>query len=382
MLRLRTSTTARTASREAVLALPITLASFGLHALYFPGGPTNAPTVSFGTTRIHDWNGNYLTNGGCFAVGKWCNIETAQGNFDWADADAFVAAHAGRDIVWTMDGTPAWAVASPGSNGFYKNKAGTLIPGSNMPPDNLARWSAWATALATRYQTSVRYYEVWNEPEFPGAAGSYWAASAAQMGALMRLAYQAIKAVSPSLQVISPSISTLPDRLGTLLAASDGATGSAAQWFDILGFHPYASGGGALQMGIEHLATRIDALRALLAAHGRSGVPIWSTEHGVPGGALASASDAQRRRWLRKYFGAYFALGVERAMFYAYDSGSMGLHVPANTGTTYDMRPAWSEMLGELVGRTVVGSRIEGNNKNGADWSIRLYLNNGAEWNA
>lgn len=373
-MRLASSRVSAAWSMSTAPALPITDKSFGLHALYYPLGATSAPDIAYGTVRTHDWNGAYTSGGGCFAVSKWCNVEIADNTFDWSDMDSFVAAHAGRDIVWTMDGTPSWAVAAPAGRGFYKNKAGSLILGSNVVPDSTAQWSAWATALATRYAATVKHYEVWNEPEFPGSSASYWTGSAAQMAQMMRLAYQSIKTVNSSLQVISPSISTDPARVDTLFAASDGASGTGAQWFDILGFHAYASGSGSRQLGVEHLYGRIKALRASLAAVGRASVPIWSTEHGVQGGALATLSDAERRRWLRKYFATYFALGVERVIFFAYDSGSMGLVVPGS----YDMRPAWTEITDALLGRTVLAGRIEANAKSGSDWRITLDLSDGS----
>jgi len=86
----------------------------------------------------------------------------------WGALDAIVLAEtqAGRDIYFTLCGTPAWA-ARPDMV-FMGGKLGPSSPSAAM--DSLA---LFVTALLTRYNTDtvlsritpIRYLEVWNEPE-------------------------------------------------------------------------------------------------------------------------------------------------------------------------------------------------------------------------
>lgn len=350
--------------------------SLGLTSLYWPGTASNQPTVQYGSVRSFNWNKNYFATGnvgsaGCFGVMQWCNIETSAGVFDWTDTDYFLAANAGRDVVVNLMGTPSFYVASPVGNGAIWSKANNYIPGSNMPPDDLAKWTTWCTTLATRYGSSI-IYELWNEPAFVGGSSGFWIGTAAKLAEMSRLAYQAIKAVAPTATILSPAfINTTA--MSQFMTASDGAGGTGSQWFDVLAFHFY-NDNAVLQ--VERNIGHVQSCRTALAQAGRPNVPIWNTESGPISAPMVSFTVAQRRLYLRKWMASQFALGVARTFYFCADN-DWGLKSPADTGANWDMSAAWQEMYAEVVGKTIVSANIAPNGLSLSDWRITLTFSDG-----
>lgn len=359
--------------------LAITAAHIGCTSLYWPGIEANKPTFSYGITRSHDWTKDYLSGGGCFAAAKWNNVETSDGVFSWTDIDLFVNSHlaVGREVILTIDGTPSFFVAAPVGAGVYRNTAGVTQAGTNMPPDDLGKWSRWCTQLATRYGATV-HYEIWNEPQFTGGTSGYWIGTAEQLATMMRLAYQAIKAVAPTAIVICPSITGDPNRLVSLLAASDGASGTGASWFDVCGFHFYDI---VETLQVDHSYELYDRVRLALNNAGRTSAAIWNTESGAHSffdpTTIANASAADRRIYYRRWVMALLALGVHRTVYYAADN-SYGLKKPADTGATYDMSPYVTELATEMIGKTLVRSNIGISGGAWNTWVITLSFSDGS----
>lgn len=343
----------------------ITSELFGQDMLYYPGPWNPAPTVTYGIVRSHDWRRDNVNINNLI---KWCNIETSDGVFDWTSTDSFVNHHksAGRKIIIVPDGTPSFHVASPvGAGGPYLNAAGNQIAGSNMPPDDLSKYERFITALANRYQTDI-IIELWNEPQFEGGSTGYWIGTATQLAAMMRVAYSAIKAVNPSIQVISPSCTAVIDRVRKLLFASDGAGGVGADHFDILGYHfynvPYT---GSINMTSS--VSQAGNLKAILTETSRPNREIWNTESGVESesgstGGLFWLSGPTRAAYVGRFFALRWALGIYTNIWYAYDSSSMGLLSPAGgatPGSVYDLRSAWESFYSATIGKTLISSTIE-----------------------
>ena len=352
----------------------ITEDDFGIILLYYPGGTTNRPTINYGIARSHDWNGG-ATN--CFAAAKWCNVETAKNVFNWTNIDQFVntALADGKTPLLTIDGTPSWAVSSPLGNGCYRDLLGNLIPASSTCPDDINDFGDWCTALANRYGSTVMY-EVWNEPNFivGGVAGAgYWVSTASEMAQMMRVAYQAIKSVSPDAIVCSPSCVGGVGRLNNMLTASDGAGGQGKDWFDVLGYHFYNTPNSSVSV-VDSISIAA-SIRSVLRSVGRE-CEIWNTESGVSDGGLSAVDQATRELYIRKHFTLRIALGIYKNIFYAYDSSTMGLKIPANTGTTYDITSAYSDLLFELNGKRLVYSLIYHNNI--GEVSVRLMFDDGS----
>lgn len=203
---------------------------------------------------------------------NWETVEPEPGVYRWTDPDHLVDALRGNgaQILMRVHGTPAWA----------------RPPGTHLshPPQNTADFAAFMRQLAARYRGQVAAYEIWNEPNLDYEWG-FRRPDAAQYTALLKAAYEAVKAVDPGAKVIAAGLSTTGQ--GSDTAAGDldylqamydaGARG----YFDALGSHPYGFGRDPEEDDPWGLAlARVAQQREIMVANGDAATPVWITEMG------------------------------------------------------------------------------------------------------
>ncbi len=78
------------------------------------------PNARSGAVRSHDLAGGKA---------RWQYIQPSDNTWDWVDLDAWVNAHyaAGRDILFTLFGTPSWASARPTERNAYSDQDPEVI---------------------------------------------------------------------------------------------------------------------------------------------------------------------------------------------------------------------------------------------------------------
>ncbi len=110
----------------------------------------------------------------------WDLIEPAPGVFDWPPWDAIVADVTARELelVAVLDGSPAWARPP-------EDAANPLAP-----PASRADFGRFAEAFAQRYGASLRFYQVWDEPNIAPHWGSRYVDAADYAGLLREAAVQ------------------------------------------------------------------------------------------------------------------------------------------------------------------------------------------------
>ena len=92
-------------------------------------------------------------------------------------------------ILARLDNPPAWSRADAGA-------------GDQAPPDDLADFVNYATAVAERYRGRIHYWQVWNEPNIFPEWGNQDVSPEAYTQLLCR-SYVALKAVDPANVVVS-----------------------------------------------------------------------------------------------------------------------------------------------------------------------------------
>lgn len=143
-----------------------------------------------------------------------------------------------------------------------------LPPPADSPnwPAYIARASDLAQKVAAFYRGRIGALEVWNEPDIQNILPEHY-------GALLKAAYQKIKAVAPELPVVSAGICCGEnfDYLTRLVAAAPDA-------FDFCGWHMYAEradGFPFANWGFGEIRHSINRARAI------AGKPLWVTEIGA-----------------------------------------------------------------------------------------------------
>lgn len=325
----------------------------GLHAHRYPGGGSARPTTPIQTVRSHD----YQVSGKSL---RWHHINPSNGVFDWTLFDTWVNEwfSRGSDLVYTLGFTPAWAAGTVQSYAVGKEAYGT---GTSTAPADMQKWADYCSAVATRYNGKIKYYEVWNEPHFAiGYSTYFYADTVAKLAEMTRIASLVIKAIDPTAKIICAPISktdsTGRTELTSYLDASaaglnvGGNTGSAqtaANYIDILGVHTYEPD---INYG-KTIFANMDAIRTIRDARPCSGVPIWNTECGY---LTADKVPAEvKRTRIARLLAAAACSGSSRVLFYSWDNGIMGLMNEPDTIA------AVNSMFTQLAGKTVSGVNCE-----------------------
>ncbi|WP_258342826.1 beta-galactosidase [Saccharopolyspora gregorii] len=131
---------------------------------------------------------------------RWQDLEPERGRYDWRTLDRLLdsAQDAGLPVVFTFGGTPSWA--SPrGERSAYRDDART------GPPDDLADWERFVTAVATRAAGRVEAYELWDlgPPHFDGTAEV--------LVEMTEIGSRVVRELDPRAQVVCPAFGELWD---------------------------------------------------------------------------------------------------------------------------------------------------------------------------
>jgi|SRR5687768_2890700 len=332
----------------AIPNLPVTVLSstqvrvlpnfFGMH-VYQRDNDSNPIGVSFGTARSHD-----IKDG----KGRWQYIETSNNVWDFDTIDEWVDAHhiAGRDIVFTLFGTPTWASARQSEEGIF----GPYNLGIQAEPLDMAHWDRYCAKIATRYLGKIKYYEVWNEPNLnsngtgpTGTTGTafFFSGTHAKLSEMVRRANQTIKAIDPTAKVLSPPLVSWSSSAGgsaetyftSMMAASDGATGTMKDWVDIVAVHMYISGNH-----ITNLPGIIDRVDAAKTTAGVSSKETWDTESAPLSPEISAMTGYDSKKFIARSMVIQASKGISRTIYYQYDHTTMGINLSEAMGYREEVR--------------------------------------------
>jgi hypothetical protein len=206
----------------------------------------------------------------------WTEVERTNGSFNWTKYVNFVnlAEERGIDVLYILQNTPGWA------NGGQSYK---------VPPTNPADFADFCgQAAQTLGPIGVRAFEVWNEANLQLFFQPR--PDAAKYVPLLKACYNAIKAVDPTITVISSGLSPHGE-IGA--EAANGTVNpvtflqqmyvnGAAGYFDALGWHPYSGGGATFSSwsGWSQMSETNPSARSVMIANGDGAKKIWATEAG------------------------------------------------------------------------------------------------------
>lgn len=344
----------------------------------------------------------------------WPEIETSDGVFDWAKMDAAVnaAVAAGKQVMWNVAYTPTFhasdvnAHRSSGqaaSGGWASAPADLAVSMQIYPALNSAKWSRFVTAAVQRYAGRIKYYVMWNEPNYRryGVSGAQevphgnWFDTSDDAGLrdlttvrssvtgnqhytqfvqLQADLYGIVHEYDPTAVVIGPdfygeasSQSTGGKQAGvTCYAAWLAASG--ASYCDAYGYHGYMDE----YYGIEGVSKRwVDQILALEAARVSAGAAAkgwYNTETGH--NQLEDLALDDQKLWLGRSALIGAALGWKSWVMYVWDSlnsatTQMSLWAPSSLSNP-GLRPIaaeFSRWAGILHGATISSAAILNNGK-------------------
>lgn len=170
----------------------------------------------------------------------------------------------------------------------------------NNPPPNHELFLEYTRALLNRYKDSIKYWEIWNEPN----SLFYWSPQddMKTYTELLKKTYSVIKDASPKSYVVLGGLTSEgPFALKSILRQGGG------DYFDIVNFHPFVD--PFRENGLNEIGYKLKDMRKELEKYGFK-KKIWLTEIGVPGCAKKSCSwwfgkgtdEKQQAEFLKKVY--------------------------------------------------------------------------------
>ena len=284
---------------------------------------------------------------------SWGDLNPAPSVYNFSNLDVWIATAQAHnvDVLYTFGETPAWASSSPatvcGTNG---SPNGSCAPPNDLNADGTGanqHWKDFVTAVVTRANGKIKYWEIWNEPTIAG----YWTGTNQQMLRLAQDAYTIIKAIDPNALVTTPSPSTgingVANWMGPYLALGGG------KYADIMAFQGY---NWSTQAGVypqpEAIVPLVNNLEAVLVSNGQNTKPLWCTEGGwgdTTGNGFVDQD--MHAAFLARHYLLQESEGVDRYYWFAWDNGfdslglPDGLWVPTTgitlAGTAYQQVENW-----------------------------------------
>ena len=313
------------AARRDLLKSPVQVPSdfTGIHFHHWPLGhpPSAAPAYGYGTVRSHDYGI------------AWNNIHLAPGKFQWDRMDGWVQTHAaaGKTLIYTVYGTPAWA----SSRNTVKDAYGNM--GAGAPPSDLSVLGDFVQALVSRYNGNgarkIQFIETWNEPHFLQNDRGFWWGTAAQLAGMGRTTAKAARASDAGIKVLSPAFDGLPEGhltfsttgipagLRQYLGTRDESGASPAQWFDGFAVHTYNASIADPVHGIEGTLLQLKETLNRFKVN----VPVYTTETGYSEQSPFNNMPLEMKAsMLRRQAAVQAALGVKMLCFYSHDDQFCG----------------------------------------------------------
>ncbi|WP_188547700.1 glycosyl hydrolase [Rhodococcoides trifolii] len=220
---------------------------------------------------------------------EWPRIELSPGTFDWSQIDAQVDSFLakGVGVLGVVTWAPTFAV--PVENQLVRNPA----------PADPAAFAQFAAEAAQHFDGRISTWEVWNEPNVGAAFGPI--VNVDLYSRMLVQSYQRIKAVDPSLTVLTGGTSPTADNATDLSPASFvrelyrlGAGGS----FDGVAMHPYSYIPLSNANNVGESGSDIELVREQMVAAGDENKKIWFTEFGVPTGGPTNLTEIQQAQYL------------------------------------------------------------------------------------
>lgn len=191
----------------------------------------------------------------------------------WDKYDDIVALAQQHDlrILARLDNPPAWSRADAGA-------------GDQAPPDDLADFVNYVTAVAERYRGRIRYWQVWNEPNIYPEWGNQDVNPEAYTQLLCR-SYAALKAVDPANVVVSgalaPTVALSGRDLNDYVFLQRMYTAGAGACFDIMAAQGYGFNSGPTDRRMRptnfNFAHNL-YIRDLMVANGDAARALWLSE--------------------------------------------------------------------------------------------------------
>lgn len=255
---------------------------------------------------------------------RWSVVQSTEGSsYDWTSYDAIMAAPTAKGLtpIVIIGDTPKWAAADPN------------LPAGPIAPEHLTEFARFVRTAAQRYGSppyNVKYWELFNEPDSTTAKYapwiSTWGNDGAGYAAMLQAAYPAIREADSAAMVLSGSLAydwfTTQGGPFNQQFVDDVLSAGGGQYFDVFGFHYYATFAPTwAAYGVDILG-KTNYLRDVLTTHGLSSKPMACTEIGQFGVPGDSASLENQAEYVPQVYARGMSANLECMMWYSLNNGT------------------------------------------------------------
>lgn len=224
----------------------------------------------------------------------WSIVEPSKGGWVWDQHDAAVrvASEHGISSFGLLVYSAPWAASAP-EGADNRN---------TYPPANLADFEEYVFQVVSRYKSSIKHWEIWNEPNIK----NFWKPEPdpAAYARLLSAGQSAVKRAAPTALVLGMDTSCLD-----LPFIEEVFKNGGADLCDVITTHPYRT------HVEEDFRRDMTDLRELMAKYGLE-KPIWFTEVGWPTSGKKSVTEGVQSQQLVRLYVLSLALGIERICAY------------------------------------------------------------------
>ncbi len=350
--------------------------------IFAPPPAGSVPASFFALNNVNP-NDNPTTDGMSYGAAghpirlAWPYIETSRGVFDFSLYDQYAAIApregASKNIAvmdLTLGMSPRWAVSDQSTCRTAPD--GTVI--CQAPPDNIADWQAFITALVNHYNGSssaqpyIKYYEIWNEWNVVDADNGFWSGTVQQLVNLEQTACTIIHA-----QAATFSFVLTPSTVGPANTSNAAAPQSLQQFFtaggnnciDGVSFHgnlglvtlnPYPlPGEGCQGSGCNGTIVQIvNSYRQIMNQNGfAASIPLFDTEGGFESANITDAD--QRAAWLAQFYalqgGLFNSDQLQWVSWFTWGAPGVAGNIETASQTPDTAGVAYNQLYNWLLGR-------------------------------
>jgi len=276
----------------------------------------------------------------------WTNVVDTTGNYHWSRLDRIVKGLSGKKIEIVLC-----------INGGHK-----LYTGGNAPtsPEEINHWKEYTTRLVNRYKSTIKYWELWNEPNTVW----FWKPHpvATQYVNLMQEFHSLLEEIHPSAKIVGGSMARLDMEYADSLFNL-----GIGQYINAFTFHPYNEFPEAIIRPVRvsvktpHWYIEADhsvhALKEMVASKNPS-MEVWQGECGYPSEDNSSGwvgngpwSPIIQAKWLLRRMFTDLSYNAQRISYFCLREYYTGGNVDLGTGVlnskgllkinSLNEKPAW-----------------------------------------
>ncbi|HOV14600.1 MAG TPA: hypothetical protein PK771_09975 [Spirochaetota bacterium] len=278
---------------------------------------------------------------------RWNQIEPVKGIYIFDRLDDYVSKANSKniDIIMTLGMSTDWSAKRKWEKSLYGKEV------KPSEPENIDDWRNYVKTLGTRYKGKIKYWEIWNEPDFP----FFYSGSIPMMVKLTKEANEILKSIDPENKIISPSVSGWKGWFGGLIWLDLFLKFGGKKYIDIIGFHLYT---GKIYKP-ENMVSYINLVKQIRDNNCLSHLPIWNTETNYH---YKNISKKEAISHIAKIYLINLYCGIERVFWYSWGFGNdLGGMVYKDTKELTYEGEAYYNLSKWLVNKQVVKWEIKNN---------------------